>query len=706
MSMVFIIILLSGCSNNSRPNIYDENGISMVSRTKGKDFQIYRNGDFHSEFLVGVNMGAALPGAFPGEMAIPKDMYLDWFQMIHEMNANVIRVYTTQMPHFYQAFYEFNQSVEDPLYIMHGVWLNENDIKTINDPYAGDEYMLNNFIQDGQDLVDVIHGNAFLEEKPGFSSGTYTYDVSEYVIGWILGIEWDPEFALNTITENQDIEPYLGQYLTSNEDANPFESFLAEVGDKIIAYEVDNYQFMRPLSFVNWPTTDHLSHPNEPDEKEDMVSINMNHIEETDDFISGFFASFHVYPYYPEFLNFSIQYRDFVDHRGEENLYQGYLTDLVDTLDMPVLIAEFGVPASRGKTHQDFNRGFNQGFLSEEEQGLMNVEMLEDIYHSGSVGALLFTWQDEWFKRTWNTMDLDEASRRPNWSNVQTNEQHFGLLAFEPGENQSIRYVDGDIEDWSNSEAILSNDTLDLHTAFDERYMYIMVESKSIDFEEERLLIPIITNPNQGNDHIESSDISFNQDVDFYIDIRGKDYGEIFVDAYYDPFYFLYHEKLEMLDKIPSYRQKNSGIFNPIYQALSAELYLPEDDMIVPFQKHRTGPLTYGNGNPSHEDYHSLSDYFIKDNVLEIRIPWQLLNISDPSGKLRLADFYEHDWFVSESIENIKLSAAFTGENQDPDFLFAQTSWDAWEEPTYHMRLKASYDYIQSAFQIYRNDNN
>ena len=50
---------------------------------------------------------------------------------------------------------------------------------------------------------------------------------------------------------------------------------------------------------------------------------------------------------------------------------------------MPVLIAEFGVPASRGLTHVN-PFGLNQGFLSEKEQGNILVRLYEDIIHERS----------------------------------------------------------------------------------------------------------------------------------------------------------------------------------------------------------------------------------------------------------------------------------------------------------------------------------
>ncbi len=45
-------------------------------------------------------------------------------------------------------------------------------------------------------------------EKPGPASGTYTKDVSPYVIGWILGIEWDPYLVKGTDENTDDPRGY------------------------------------------------------------------------------------------------------------------------------------------------------------------------------------------------------------------------------------------------------------------------------------------------------------------------------------------------------------------------------------------------------------------------------------------------------------------------------------------------------------------
>ncbi|MFP3472366.1 hypothetical protein R0J90_20135, partial [Micrococcus sp. SIMBA_144] len=59
---------------------------------------------------------------------------------------------------------------------------------------------------------------------------------------------------------------------------------------------------------------------------------------------------------------------DYVDQNGEKNNYAGYLNALRKVHKMPVVVAEFGVPASRGMTHRNVY-GMNQGGNSEEKQG-------------------------------------------------------------------------------------------------------------------------------------------------------------------------------------------------------------------------------------------------------------------------------------------------------------------------------------------------
>ncbi|MCW2278162.1 family 2 glycosyl transferase [Heliophilum fasciatum] len=671
--------------------------VHYPAKTMGRFFYLPQKDTWQKTFLKGVNIGAAKPGTFPGELAITKAEYLRWFQQISAMNANVIRVYTTMRPDFYDALYEFNQQSAQPLYLMHGVWLNEDDIARTHDAFADQGKGKNDFIKDACDLVDIIHGRATLPPRPGFASGEYKSDISPYVIGWILGVEWDPDFVQTTQKNNPGRNSYQGEFLYT-QGATAFETFLAEVGDRVIRYETSRYQMQRPVSFINWLTTDPLKHPNEPLEKEDLVSVNTETIKSRSNFVPGLFAAYHVYPYYPDFLNYQKEYINYKDETGKVNSYQAYLRDLYKQHTVPLVVAEFGVPASRGIAHRNI-MNFNQGNLSEQAQGLINAKMFRDIYGQGYAGALIFAWQDEWFKRTWNTMDFDLAHQRPFWSNAQTNEQAFGILAFDPGKEKSVCYVDGDTTEWSGTTPVITNSQATLYAKADEKYLYLMVNGSNYNPQTDTVVIPVDTITGQGNLTDSGRNWQFGRAADFLITI-GPQEARILVDGYYDLFYFLYGERLKQLPPEPKNLIKNSGSFNPIYLCLNRSLYLPEDKKQLPMDKFETGKLVRGNANPAHLLYNSLTDYAISGSQVEIRIPWQLLNVMDPSTRSVMGDIYKNQGFKAEKTDGVALGAAILKSGVVPTgpIQMQNYSWPTWTMPTYHERLKASYPIIQNAF--------
>ena len=64
----------------------------------------------------------------------------------------------------------------------------------------------------------------------------------------------------------------------------------------------------------------------EPLAAEDLVGVDANHVRATDAWPGGTFASFHAYPYYPDFLRHEPAYRRRLN--GAKDAYAGYLADL------------------------------------------------------------------------------------------------------------------------------------------------------------------------------------------------------------------------------------------------------------------------------------------------------------------------------------------------------------------------------------------
>lgn len=680
---------------------------SYTSRVVDDSFEVLVHKKWKKIKIKGVNIGMGKPGVFPGEASITEEEYYRWLQDIGKMGANSIRVYTLHPPGFYQALKRYNEKHEEhPIYVFHGIWIDEETLADTLDAFNPKN--TKEFQAEMKRVVDVIHGNAIIDPRPGHASGGYTADISPYVIGWIIGIEWYPYMVQNTNDTHKAIGEYNGTYFQTVQ-GSPFEYWLAAQLDVLISYEKVHYNWIRPVSFTNWVTTDLLTHPSEPSEQEDLVSVDPNKIQTKSDMKkTNQFASYHVYPYYPDFLNFEEKYTKYVDHRGELNNYAAYLKDLHKAHHMPVLIAEFGVPASRGLTHEN-PFGWNQGFLSEKRQGDILVRLYEDIIHEGLLGGLIFTWQDEWFKRTWNTMDYDNPERRPFWSNAQTNEQQFGLLSFD---RNKIK-VDGKGSDWKDISPLYTSkkgSLQNMYMDYDERYLYFRLDLKDTQNGYPTLVLDTVSN--QGNESANTiKDVSFENGIDFMIQLKGTNQSHVFIDAYYDSFIYQYGHQLKMIQPTSSLPTKNSGIFQPLYLTLNKELKIPNQEKTLPFSYYETGKLRFGNANPASPDYDSLADYFVnkETGIMEVRIPWLLLNVKDPSQREVMADLYKKGLKASTKIKGIKAGVLFVqADGKVVDSLPALNkgkmpamklySWDTWDIPVYKERLKQSYDIVKKAF--------
>ena len=86
--------------------------------------------------LKGINLGAATPGTFPGEIAysISADMYDAWIKRIGEAGFNCLRIYTLHPPVFYEKLANYNnRHPYNPVLLFQGAWLEEIADRT--DPY-------------------------------------------------------------------------------------------------------------------------------------------------------------------------------------------------------------------------------------------------------------------------------------------------------------------------------------------------------------------------------------------------------------------------------------------------------------------------------------------------------------------------------------------------------------------------------------------
>lgn len=620
--------------------------VTTFTAVDGKEILVDTGSGLKPFEIKGVNMGVGIPGHFSTEYAIDKETYLRWFRMIQDMGANTVRVYTILSSDFYEAVYEYNTGNPSPLYVIHGVWVNDYVQNSHIDAY--DDSFFQTLKDDCRTLVDVLHGRKKMNLGYGTTnaSGSYSYDISPWVIGYILGVEWEDVTVAYTDHMQPTRNSYQGTYLYTAEDATPFEAMLAEAGDLIINYESRKYKQQRLLAFSNWPTTDPLYYPETINQIfMKCAQIDVEHIKSTNKFLSGQFASYHVYSYYPDYLNYYDSWKYTIPNignyrldNGDYNTYSAYLNMLNSHHTMPVVISEFGVPTSRGRAQLDLNTAY--------------------------------------------------------WSDFQTNEQFFGLLAFDPGREPDC-YTDGQIEEWDDSDIVSQNGDYSLSMKYDEKFLYFRIHKPRADLSSETLYIPVDVTPKTGSYYAESERLRFDRPADFLIVLNGPDNSRVLVQERYDAFRAIFSE--DYGDGNPYFNppDKDSPIFRHIYLGLQlANLNAPEE-LEWDAKKFETGKLTYGNGNPSSPDYNSVSDFICNGENIELRLPWQLLNFSDASNMMVHDDYYEHYGIENLKIDEIAagIAPSFQKDERIPMNSFSLKGWG--KHPTYKERLKQSYYIMQ-----------
>ena len=140
--------------------------------------------------------------------------------------------------------------------------------------------------------------------------------------------------------------------------------------------------------------------------------------------------------------------------------------------------------------------------------------------------------------------------------------------------------------------------------------------------------------------------------------------------------------------------QKNSPVFNQIRLILQLESVEKINDPALMAETYETGILTHGNSNPLSEEYNSLADFCINGEYIEIRVPWSLLNFSDPSKM-----FIHDDYYENYGVEYLNIRRVYIGigsdENKGHIIRTYPFELRGWDKVTYHERLKQSYYMIQ-----------
>ena len=691
-----------GCGSTAAPSASTEGswaprpderaGLSRLAFTAGEKLYL-QTASGRRSFIAGVNLGSTIPGTLPGELATRASDYRRWFPQMSALGLRAIRVYTILRPCFYTELAAFNRAHADtPLYLVQGVWIPEEQFLAGRDLYA--PAVRDGFLQEIDDAVKAVHGELRRSPSRGAASGTWTADVSPWLLAYSLGVEWDPAATKASDEKNAGAAPFQGTYFSSTASATPTESWLAGALDTCASDEARRGLTV-PLTFTNWPTTDPLAHPDEPLSREDLVSVDAAHVRATAAWPAGFFASYHAYPYYPDFQRHEPALQKYL-FQGRLDPYAGYLAALRSHhAGTPVMITEFGVPSSIGTAHMG-PLGRSQGDHSEQQAMAIDAQLLRIIRDQGCAGGFVFEWTDEWFKFTWNTIDYElPAGRRQLWVNPLTNEEHFGLVATDPGAHPAVT-LDGKGGEWlSNGSQVIeeSRGSLrEVRAVKDEGYLYLrLVLDDPSAWQREAVTIGVDVLPggNRGLPGLPHADPG----ADYAIVLGPGRHGASLVSSRNDPFWVTYGLGRGYLSHVkPAYPTgPGVGAWHLQRQITNRPLVVPSTGQRLPVEWFDVGRLRFGTADPADPRFDCRATWAAGDCV-EIRLPYALIGFADPSS-LRALVVSRDGAPGTSPVGRVGLDVA-VGEEVATTSGYA---WDPWQTVVWHEREKAGLDVFATA---------
>jgi len=549
-----------------------------------------------------------------------------------------------------------------------------------------------------REAIDIIHGcriNFF--DRTGIE--VFLSDISPWVVGFVVGADWNPD----TITFMNNFEPampdsFQGEFFSSAEGASRFEVMLAQIMDSATAYESRRFKVQRPIGFISSPITDFLEYaPAYATQLRKYVQLDPENVLPSESMTAGTFAAYRLFYFTDDFTNYLTPSQTealapILADLDRSCIYDGYLDLLARYHSMPVIATGFGFSTSRAPYIMD------RLPLTEREQGEALAEMVTQLEERGWGGSFISTWQDTWERRTWNTAFSSDPWRYHYWHNLQSVDQGYGLMAFDPGRYVRPVLIDGQTDEWNDSHLIHEYDGIRIYAQYSLQGLYLLIRGQGVN-PENTLYLPIDATPRSGTSAFRN--LEFDRPSDFLLILSGEDESRLLVNQRYHATYQRFYEEMMGINPFTQVPPRWDSEFVPITLALQNPLIIEEDIFLWltdevremrRLQSWDTGVLTHGIGNPASPYFNSLADFFYGENLVEIRLPWMLLNFFDPSTMRVHDDYYDQFGVEGIDVREIYIGLAM----EDGRVPMSPIPLRGWRNTVeFHERLKQSYFIMQ-----------
>ena len=714
-------------------------------------------------YVTGVNFGAAPPGYYPSAQPNDAAEYTEWIGRAAALNVNTVRVYSLLPPAFYRAYAKYVEG-GGKVALVQQIWIGE--------PPGGDLFDAG-FVErtraDIRGYVDAINGRGEVAPGRGLRGGVYDRDVAPSVAAIIFGRELEPSLVAQTNLLNVGVRSHQGRYVRIT-DATATEVWVARMLDYLIEYETATYRRQHPVAFVNWPPLDPLFHPTEtpalqelrfrlargerelefptgPQDDADVVAIDESRLEVTPEVAAGLFASYHVYPHWPDFMVNEPALLEARDRSGP-NPFFGYLKQLAARVRYPLVVSEYGVPSALGISHLH-PLGWHQGGHNESEQAAIVARLAQSVKDAGAAGGLAFSLHDEWYKHNWLVRRFEQPEDRGTlWLNDLNPDQRFGLVGFR---TSKWRLFTGDETAWraepplqtgsargSGSGAFDGALSLrSLQAAADEGYLYLRLVVGCLDcspqerrsdgrprFDKASYAIALNTLPGgAGIQTLPFGSIEVTGGANFLLLLTDPPASRLLVADNYNPYEIVptpgvVNETELRLRQTLTLSPKARGVFDEMIVEPNGRRFT-RDGKLLPAKRGSRSVLRYGLDDERLPDADSIGEWYadVRSNAILVRIPWNKLFVTDPSSLMVLGGMTQGraspvptpgleiaafslvpsanpsagpaDWTVSQSLPALNGRQVTAG---------ARFTWPKWEVVKVEPYLKKAYLALQPIF--------
>ncbi len=304
-------------------------------------------------FIKGIVYVPGYPGHLPWDIEIASSLpeklrnSIDRdIAQISAMGANTIRLWGAPK-YCYQSIKQAGN-----LYFLQTLWI-DTEVGDLHDPQFKEE--TKSYIRSVIDRIYSVYNNN-----------------SPPLIAYLVGNEMSELSILATNSQHPELNSYSGNYISTGQNLNASEAFLAEMADYVKEYEQDTYGVTHLISYSN-----------------DI---------RTADLIDTPFLDFRSHNTY----SYSVPYYRPGTSPGSVSgtLLQGWIEELKSRFpDLPLLITETGLSVSPNASRVGPpNYGYGGNTESEQTTGLLrNIEDIETS-QSPNAGVIIHEFLDAWWK--------------------------------------------------------------------------------------------------------------------------------------------------------------------------------------------------------------------------------------------------------------------------------------------------------------------